>query len=150
MALCRLIYKSTYENPVTNDFLRSIEDASKKNNVELDVTGILISNRSSFMQVLEGEQKNVNAIYNKILKDPRHTDIELISYDQISQREFADWSMKCVSIGIMGRIMAERLKKKFGEKDSDLVLPTDGDKAFALLYDLAFLQKSDEFFPEGS
>jgi hypothetical protein len=150
MALRRLIYKSTYETPFTNEFLRSIEEASKRNNAELDVTGMLISNRSSFLQVLEGEQKHVNAIYNKILHDPRHTDIELISYEQIEQREFPDWSMKCVSVGILGRIMAERLKKKFGEEEADLVLPTDGDKAFALLYDLAFLQKSGELFPEGS
>jgi hypothetical protein len=142
MPLYRLIYKSTYNNPLTHEFLQSLEDISVKNNADLDVTGMLIGNKTSFMQVLEGERENVNTIYKKIFDDPRHSDIELISYDQISQREFPDWSMKCLSTGIMGRLVAEQLKKKFGEKNSDLDLPLDGDKAFALLYDLAFLQRS--------
>ncbi|MEE4194881.1 MAG: BLUF domain-containing protein [Anaerolineae bacterium] len=144
MTLYRLIYKSASTRPFTSDFVKSLEDVSKTNNTALDVTGVLVSTKSGFLQVLEGEQKNVNAVYNKICIDPRHSDIELISYDRISQRAFPDWSMKCLSTGIMGRIVAEQLKKKYGEQDSDLDLPSDGDKAFALLFDLAFLQKSGD------
>jgi hypothetical protein len=144
MPLYRLIYKSTYTEPITTELLQSIEAVSKKNNAELDVTGILIGNKTAFMQVLEGDGKNVNEIFSKIRSDSRHTDVELISYDRIINREFSDWAMKCVATGIMGRILAERLKKKFGAVDSDLDLPSDGDKAFALLYDFAFLLKNGE------
>jgi hypothetical protein len=142
MALYRLIYKSISTEPFTAEFLQSLEGSSKKNNAALDVTGILIGTKSNFLQVLEGERKNVNTVFKKICQDPRHTEIELISYTRIFQQEFPDWSMKCISTGIMGRIVTEQLKKKFGENNSDLELPSDGDKAFALLFDLAFLQKS--------
>ena len=144
MPLYRLIYKSTSTQPLTSDFLKSLEGISKKNNSALGVTGILISNKTSFMQVLEGESKSVNTIYRNLCKDPRHSDIELICYDKITHREFSDWSMKCLSTGIMGRLIADQLKKKFGTDNSDLILPTDGDKAFALLFDLAFLLKTGE------
>ena len=144
MPLYRLIYKSTYIKPITSDLLKSIEETSKKNNAELDVSGILIGNKTGFMAVLEGDGKSVNHIFNKIQNDTRHSEIELISYDRITKKEFPDWSMKSLSTGIMGRVLTERLKKKFGEVDSDLDLPSDGDKAFALLYDMAFLLKSGE------
>ena len=144
MSLHRLIYKSVSKHPLSSDFLKSLEEISKKNNAALDVTGILLGTNASFLQVLEGEESNVNRIYNKICRDSRHADIELISYRQISQREFSEWSMKCLSVGIMGRIVTEQLKKKYGERNSDLIIPTDGDKAFALLFDLAFFQKSGD------
>ena len=144
MALYRLIYKSISTEPFTSDFLQSLEVRSKENNAELDVTGILIGTKSAFLQVLEGVRKNINTVYEKICQDTRHNEIELISYDRIDQREFADWSMKCLSTGIMSRIVANFFKSKYGEKDSDLDLPIDGDKAFALLFDLAYLQKTGE------
>ena len=144
MSLYRLIYKSTSTQALTAELIKSIEGSSNENNVDLEVTGILISNKTAFMQVLEGERKNINKVYTKICSDPRHSEIELVSYAAVSRREFPDWSMKCLSTGIMGRLIADQLKKKFGAEDADLVLPSDGDKAFALLFELAFLLKSGE------
>ena len=144
MALYRLIYKSISTQPFTTEFLQSLEESSKENNAALEVTGILIGTKSAFLQVLEGERKNVNLVFEKICQDSRHTEIELISYDRIFQREFPDWSMKCLSTGIMSRIVSNFFKNKYGEKDSDVDLPVDGDKAFALLFDLAYLQKTGE------
>ena len=33
-----------------------------------------------FLQVLEGGRSAVNRLYNRIVADPRHTDVELLSY----------------------------------------------------------------------
>jgi hypothetical protein len=144
MTLCRLIYKSQYSEPITQKLLQSIEAASVKNNEAVGVTGILIGNKTGFMQVLEGENQVVNQLFHRICMDERHQAIELISFDQIVERQFSSWSMKCVAVGLMGRIIAQRLKQKYGESEADLVLPSDSHKAFALLYDLAFLLKSGE------
>jgi len=144
MSLCRLIYKSKYEKPINQEIIESIEGASQKNNERLGITGMLIGNKSGFMQVLEGDVDAVAHVFNNICKDNRHSNIKLVSYDLIPQRAFPDWAMKCVAIGLMGRILAQRLKQKYGEQDSDLVLPSDGHKAFALLFDLAFLLKNNE------
>jgi hypothetical protein len=45
------------------------------------------------MQVLEGGRGAVNRIYNRIASDPRHSDVELLSYEEIDERRFAGWSM---------------------------------------------------------
>ena len=144
MSLCRLMYKSKYSEPLSKNLLEAIETTSQENNAALGITGILIGNRSSFMQVLEGEEEAVNKIFNNICKDERHTKIELVGYDIIDQRAFADWSMKCIAFGLLGRILAQRLKRKYGEENDDLKLPSDSHEAFALLYDLAFLLRQDE------
>jgi hypothetical protein len=51
-----------------------------------------------FMQVLEGGRSAVNRLYNRIVVDPRHTDVELLAYDEISERRFAGWSMGQVNM----------------------------------------------------
>lgn len=45
------------------------------------------------MQLLEGGRSAVNATYAKILRDPRHHDVELLLYDEIAERKFASWTM---------------------------------------------------------
>lgn len=144
MSLCRLIYKSTYKKSLTPEWFRNIEEVSQKNNEKLGITGFLVGNKSGFMQVLEGDEEKVNRVFQSICRDRRHENIEIISYGRILQREFPDWSMKCVALGMVGRILAQRLKNKYGQENDDIVLPYDGHKAFAILYDLAFLLKNGD------
>ena len=46
-----------------------------------------------FIQYLEGNQIKVLELFDKIKKDKRHTDIELISYAERDSREFSNWEM---------------------------------------------------------
>lgn len=45
------------------------------------------------IQVLEGEQKAVEAFYKRIAQDPRHTDVTRVMNNPISHHLFGDWSM---------------------------------------------------------
>jgi hypothetical protein len=49
-------------------------------------------------QVLEGGRSAVNRLYNRIAGDARHTQVELLIYEEINQRSFAGWSMGQVSM----------------------------------------------------
>jgi hypothetical protein len=40
----------------------------------------------------------VNALYNHIAADPRHHDVVILSYEEISERKFAGWSMGLVNL----------------------------------------------------
>ena len=40
----------------------------------------------------------VNALYNQIAADPRHKDVVILSYEEISERRFANWSMGLVDL----------------------------------------------------
>ena len=98
--LVRLMYASRAVPAVDQEELIAILKKSKANNPKLGVTGVLCACFDSrvFMQVLEGGRLAVNRLYNRIANDPRHTDVELLAYDEISERRFAGWSMGQVSM----------------------------------------------------
>uniref|UniRef100_UPI0032B1793D BLUF domain-containing protein n=1 Tax=uncultured Aquincola sp. TaxID=886556 RepID=UPI0032B1793D len=70
----------------------------KSANPRQGVTGVLCFSSGIFMQVLEGGRMAVNALYNKIVADPRHTDVVLLDYAEIRERRFAGWSMGQVNL----------------------------------------------------
>jgi hypothetical protein len=63
------------------------------NNASLGITGILLFNEGSFFQVLEGEKKAVESLYEKISKDKRHNKATKIIMEPIKERSFEDWTM---------------------------------------------------------
>jgi hypothetical protein len=71
---------------------------SKANNPSTGVTGVLCYSGGIFLQVLEGGRSAVNKLYNRIGADPRHTDVELLLYEEIGERRFASWSMGQVNM----------------------------------------------------
>lgn len=93
MYLVRLIYASKKTQDIGPQDIEQILKSARANNQELDVTGMLCFNRKFFLQCLEGSRKKVNHIYHKILNDPRHSDIVMLDYQEISKREFSAWSM---------------------------------------------------------
>jgi Sensors of blue-light using FAD len=53
------------------------------------------------LQVLEGGRSAVNKLYNHIAKDDRHTDVEVLSYEEIGERRFAAWTMGQVNMATL-------------------------------------------------
>jgi Sensors of blue-light using FAD len=98
--LVRLMYASRAVAAVDQEELIAILKKSKANNPKLGVTGVLCAcfDARVFMQVLEGGRSAVNRLYNRIANDPRHTDVELLAYEEISERRFAGWSMGQVNM----------------------------------------------------
>lgn len=45
------------------------------------------------MQVLEGPEEAVESLFKTIRADPRHKDVTVLSREQISTRQFANWEM---------------------------------------------------------
>jgi hypothetical protein len=46
-----------------------------------------------FVQVLEGEQATVSALYERIKQDGRHRDVTTFADKTIAQRAFGEWAM---------------------------------------------------------
>ncbi|RSD31661.1 BLUF domain-containing protein [Vibrio pectenicida] len=93
MFLVKLVYTSSISEGVTESDIQHILDTARKNNVATDVTGVLLFNRNYFLQCLEGSRTQVSKVYHQIINDNRHDNIVLLDYSEISEREFADWSM---------------------------------------------------------
>ncbi len=88
-----LIYVSTSVKLLSDEELLDILKVSRENNSGKDITGLLLYKGGNFMQVLEGPDESVEAIYKKIEADPRHKDLTILSREQISTRQFPAWQM---------------------------------------------------------
>lgn len=96
--LVRLLYASRAAAPLTAEIVESILEQSRSHNVPHGVTGMLCFSDELFIQVLEGSRKNVSELYNRIVRDPRHGEIQLLIFEEISERRFADWTMGQVNL----------------------------------------------------
>ena len=91
----RLIYASYAAPGLTEDDFDEIAAIAKENNKRLDITGVLVSCGSEFMQILEGYEPQVKKLFEHIARDPRHLDVTVISTDKVKERQFGEWSMGC-------------------------------------------------------
>ncbi len=66
---------------------------SYSNNQASGITGALIYENNKFGQVIEGLEKDIESLWQKIQKDSRHKNVRLIESKQISERSFSKWTM---------------------------------------------------------
>jgi hypothetical protein len=88
-----LLYVSSAKKLFSRNELDEILAISRKNNTAVDVSGILLYKDGNLMQLLEGAQPEVTALYGRIGQDPRHTDLTLIWDGVEEERQFPSWSM---------------------------------------------------------
>lgn len=66
--------------------------ARKANRRDL-ITGLLVAGGGRYLQVIEGPPASVEALYDRILVDPRHVAVASFLTRQIAARTFGSWSM---------------------------------------------------------
>ena len=54
---------------------------------------MLLYDGSHFMQVLEGDETKVLALFEQIKADPRHKNVEALINNPLDKRNFNDWAM---------------------------------------------------------
>jgi len=96
--LVRLLYASRCAEAVTQPLIDSILVKSRANNPALGITGILCHGGEVFMQVLEGGRVSVNTLYSRIQADPRHRDVQILHFEEATERRFAAWTMGQVNL----------------------------------------------------
>ena len=96
--LIMLMYGSTATHPMSEKELLEILEVSRRNNGKDNVTGMLLYGGGNFLQVLEGEEADVMALYQKIGRDLRHHHVSMISNRTVRERHFGDWQMGFVNL----------------------------------------------------
>ena len=99
-SLYELIYGSVQTRPFTPVKLSELLTQSRAHNQQLDVTGVLLHQNGVFIQVLEGEEKVVSALYDRISRDQRHKNVAVFRRGPIQARQFAGWSMGFVELDV--------------------------------------------------
>ena len=62
-------------------------------NEDRHVTGMLVYAARSFLQLFEGEDDDLEVVWDRIRLDPRHTDLRVLEDGPTQARQFKDWSM---------------------------------------------------------
>jgi hypothetical protein len=94
--LFRLLYCSRMTPAVAADLeptLKSVLEASIRNNREASISGLLIGHRGWFVQALEGPERALEQRFDVIRRDPRHTDCSVLHWGHVAERAFPRWSM---------------------------------------------------------
>lgn len=91
--LFRLIYVSTATPGLTEEDMEQILNVSQSNNEERYITGYLVHNGPSFMQLIEGPRAEIEEIFSRIVADIRHSGVVRILAEKAEHRAFPRWSM---------------------------------------------------------
>lgn len=94
----QVLYVSRAVGPQTSTVTASILSTAQTHNRENNISGVLCQGQGLYLQVLEGERSAVNRLYAQILLDRRHRDIEMLLFEEIANRRFANWSMALVTL----------------------------------------------------
>jgi len=82
------------QDPQVKPFwLTELANQAKVKNVHRNISGVLSYKRGRLIQLIEGEESRVNALFSKIRKDTRHRNVRTILRIENSQRVFMDWGM---------------------------------------------------------
>jgi hypothetical protein len=91
--LVRLTYASRSRETMTAERLTEILEQAQRNNLARGITGILCFNHDVFVQSIEGSRSTINRLYNALLADPRHYNLQAMEMCEITERQWAEWSM---------------------------------------------------------
>lgn len=88
-----LVYTSEATQPIEREALFDLLRESRERNRQNGISGLLLHKNDQFIQVLEGEESLVKALYDRIRNDRRHKNVTSILEGSLPEREFSDWSM---------------------------------------------------------
>lgn len=93
----RLLYsskipKSRTANEIEDD-IEVILRNSRIWNSSAGITGVLVTNKKMYSQIIEGPSAVIKNLIGHISCDPRHQDVRIVSNHKSDKRIFENWSM---------------------------------------------------------
>ena len=91
--LTTLIYRSQLSLTCTSAALSALVEQARIRNTEQGISGILLSRGHDVLQILEGTEQSVVALFNTIRADDRHTGVVELMRDYGPRRRFDNVGM---------------------------------------------------------
>lgn len=98
-----------------NADLPAILHQSRRKNAAVGITGLLYTDGTRFLQVLEGAENSVGPTFDRIRADPRHRAVVVLSDRTIEAREFGDWSMGHRAKNEAADVFDEKMRRALGD-----------------------------------
>jgi len=95
-ALVQLVYVSTLTiaSRLNTSIFEDVEAHARDYNEQHGITGTLCYGNGQFLQCIEGEQRHVFALQERIFADNRHKNVEILLLQESDHRSFTDWRMR--------------------------------------------------------
>ena len=91
--LYEILYVSTLAPEAPLSAVADIAAKARQANAERDITGLLIFDGMRFCQQLEGGQKQVLALVERIRQDTRHINMQILHHGELAARRFRRFSL---------------------------------------------------------
>jgi hypothetical protein len=140
--LHRLVYYSRNRITGTPAEVAAEVDAilasAQRNNSLIDVTGALIFNAGIFAQVLEGARRDIEVTFERIQRDERHGDVQVLAFEEVESRGFPSWSMAFVGRSREG----QNLFAHIGEATGFEAKRMEGGRIFRIMCAIAMEEEA--------
>jgi Sensors of blue-light using FAD len=111
------LYEAIYVSTIAPELaIRSVADIAGKARIANQIkgiTGLLIFDGMRYCQQLEGSQKQVLSLMEKIRHDPRHINVEILHHGELADRRFKSFSLGYTTVA--DPEVLERLEKLDGQ-----------------------------------
>jgi len=91
--LMHIVYVSFSFKDLTEIELENLLVDIRRRNKLQKVTGLLLYNDGTFIQLIEGKPRVIKNLFEKIKNDKRHSNVVLLLDESIKKRAFPDWTM---------------------------------------------------------
>src|SRR5512132_3247327 len=98
MKLTSLTYTSLARLDLQTTDLEDIHRTAREQNSADGITGLLVFNGTHFLQIIEGSEKAIEDLVDRLRKDSRHSGFEIRDKRKIERRSFPDWRMELVQV----------------------------------------------------
>jgi hypothetical protein len=135
MAVKSLTYTSLASLDLTAGDVDDILRRARNLNAIEGITGLLVFNGTHFMQVVEGSERAVDDLVERLRRDHRHSGLEVRDQRVIEERFFPDWTMELVWVKSrhheaqhgLRAALPESLPPKVGERLIAMTAEISGD-----------------------
>lgn len=124
----RLIYVSDAVGTAGLSILSiaQIIGVSQAHNRRDRISGVLITHKGQFLQLIEGAHADVQRLMKRLRADPRHTNIRVIADRETEDRCFGSAPMACVEVvGEVAELIADRALDQLTLDDLREIYRTD-------------------------
>ena len=100
MSVFYLIYTSkiTLQASLHTMTLPDIYRQSVARNTQANVNSVLFLKQGNFLQYMEGSERTITQLFDKIKADKRHKNIHVIEQGQAPNALFGHWKMHCINL----------------------------------------------------
>ncbi|MFO7829752.1 MAG: BLUF domain-containing protein [Bacteroidales bacterium] len=131
--LMHIVYVSFSDKVLSEKGLDELLVDIRKRNKLQKVTGLLLYNDGTFIQLIEGKTNIIQNLFEKIKNDKRHSNVVLLLEESIKKRAFPDWTMGYYKLSKEQSGKIPGYSDFMHSKDSRKIIESTSDEAMKLL-----------------